>query len=186
MSEIDLLKKLCQYCGTYFEPRHNGRIYCSDDCQQKEYKKRYKLKYKNVIFNKNGICKTCNNPFIKKQPCQQYCNISCRKSIYIYEKNQKNGRFVIYLRDNFKCFYCGKSSFKDNKELNLEHILPKIQGGKDIANNLVTSCIRCNSEKSTILINDTLLKEMQEEIRYRNKINDIHNERIIKLYTKLD
>ena len=48
----------------------------------------------------------------------------------------------IFLRDNFKCQYCGKTT-----NLTLDHIVPKCRGGKDTWKNVVTSCVRCNNRK---------------------------------------
>lgn len=41
-----------------------------------------------------------------------------------------------------KCIYCG-----EEKELTIEHILPRSCGGEDIADNVVMVCKSCNSSK---------------------------------------
>jgi 5-methylcytosine-specific restriction endonuclease McrA len=51
----------------------------------------------------------------------------------------------IMLRDNYTCQYCGKHAGPD--KLNIDHVIPKGQGGKSEWPNLVTTCIPCNSEK---------------------------------------
>ena len=48
----------------------------------------------------------------------------------------------VFLRDNHKCQYCGKTA-----NLTIDHILPKSRGGKDSWENVVVSCIRCNNKK---------------------------------------
>ena len=55
------------------------------------------------------------------------------------ELNRKN----ILARDKNTCQYCGKS----NTPLTLDHILPKVKGGQDIWENLVTACKVCNQKK---------------------------------------
>ena len=40
------------------------------------------------------------------------------------------------------CCYCGS---KD--KLSLDHVVPKIKGGKDLRNNLVCACVSCNRDK---------------------------------------
>ena len=45
-------------------------------------------------------------------------------------------------RKKFECQYCGT-----NKDLTLDHILPKAKGGKSTWINLITACRRCNTRK---------------------------------------
>src|SRR5262245_49831336 len=51
----------------------------------------------------------------------------------------------VYLRDDFTCQYCGER--KPSRDLNLDHVTPRSQGGKATWENLVTSCRPCNFEK---------------------------------------
>lgn len=51
----------------------------------------------------------------------------------------------IYSRDGNTCQYCNKK--KPTSELNIDHIIPKSQGGKNTWTNLVCSCIKCNQKK---------------------------------------
>ena len=48
----------------------------------------------------------------------------------------------VFKRDGFKCQYCGTE-----KELTIDHLIPKAKGGKTSWNNLVTACKSCNSKK---------------------------------------
>jgi 5-methylcytosine-specific restriction endonuclease McrA len=54
-------------------------------------------------------------------------------------------RWGIYIRDNFTCGYCGRS-LKD-KELTVDHVVPKSRGGPWSWENLVTCCPECNQRK---------------------------------------
>lgn len=51
----------------------------------------------------------------------------------------------VYLRDQNTCQYCYKK-FK-RADLNLDHVVPVSQGGKTSWDNVVCSCISCNSKK---------------------------------------
>ncbi|WP_018477459.1 HNH endonuclease [Pontibacter roseus] len=51
-------------------------------------------------------------------------------------------RHNVLRRDNFLCQYCGT-----NKNLTLDHLLPRSRGGETNWLNLVTACSRCNSRK---------------------------------------
>lgn len=59
---------------------------------------------------------------------------------------------AIFERDNFTCRYCGwdGSSDFDNwwvAAFNVDHIIPKSQGGTDAQDNLVLACRACNQYK---------------------------------------
>lgn len=49
----------------------------------------------------------------------------------------------IYRRDGNACGYCGAT-----KNLTIDHIVPKSQGGKNEWTNLVTCCYSCNMKKA--------------------------------------
>jgi 5-methylcytosine-specific restriction endonuclease McrA len=51
----------------------------------------------------------------------------------------------IYLRDNFTCQYCGRQYAR--AQLNLDHVVPRSQGGRTSWENVVCSCVRCNLDK---------------------------------------
>ena len=54
-------------------------------------------------------------------------------------------RANIYSRDRHTCQYCGKSF--PRLELNLDHVIPRSQGGRTTWENVVCSCVRCNRRK---------------------------------------
>jgi len=51
----------------------------------------------------------------------------------------------LYLRDNHQCQYCGRKP--SSKELSIDHVIPRCQGGKTTWENVVIACVDCNSEK---------------------------------------
>ncbi len=63
----------------------------------------------------------------------------------------------VFKRDAFQCHYCGSQ-----KELTLDHIIPKARGGKTTWHNLVTACKRCNSMKG-----DNSVEEAGFQLKYR-------------------
>ena len=54
-------------------------------------------------------------------------------------------RMNVFLRDGFRCQYCGEKKAMD--ELNYDHVLPRVRGGKTVWENIVTSCYSCNDRK---------------------------------------
>ncbi|MDR2512793.1 MAG: HNH endonuclease [Puniceicoccales bacterium] len=55
----------------------------------------------------------------------------------------------VYLRDGFRCQYCGRVF--DVRELTLDHVVPQDRGGKTNWENIVTACVRCNAHKANRL-----------------------------------
>jgi 5-methylcytosine-specific restriction endonuclease McrA len=51
-------------------------------------------------------------------------------------------RFNLFLRDRFRCVYCGSS-----KELTFDHVIPRAQGGRTSWENVAAACAPCNLKK---------------------------------------
>ena len=62
------------------------------------------------------------------------------------KKEVKFTRHNIFERDKNTCQYCGKVF--DRSELNLDHVVPRDRGGPTTWENIVCSCIACNTRKS--------------------------------------
>ena len=60
-------------------------------------------------------------------------------------QEMKFNRQNLLERDDFRCQYCGKNL--PVKELNMDHVVPRDRGGGTSWENVVTSCIKCNSKK---------------------------------------
>ncbi len=52
----------------------------------------------------------------------------------------------VYLRDGYKCQYCGK--MKPPRNLTFDHVTPKSKGGRTTWTNIVTACRTCNHAKA--------------------------------------
>jgi 5-methylcytosine-specific restriction endonuclease McrA len=61
------------------------------------------------------------------------------------KRGVKFSRINVFTRDGFRCQYCGVA--KKMAELNYDHVVPRVQGGKTVWENIVTSCYPCNSRK---------------------------------------
>ena len=66
-------------------------------------------------------------------------------------------------RDDYKCQYCGKNL--PTKELNMDHVIPRDRGGATSWENVVISCIRCNSKKSNRLPREAGMRLLKEPKR---------------------
>ncbi|MHC5024204.1 MAG: HNH endonuclease [Planctomycetota bacterium] len=57
----------------------------------------------------------------------------------------KLNRRNIYARDGNRCQYCGRHF--PSRDLTLDHVVPRVQGGQHTWMNLVCACVRCNARK---------------------------------------
>ena len=62
------------------------------------------------------------------------------------KKEVKFTRHNIFERDQNTCQYCGGKF--DRKDLNLDHVIPRDRGGPTTWENIVCSCIACNTQKA--------------------------------------
>lgn len=69
-------------------------------------------------------------------------------------------RTNIYARDGNTCQYCKKK--KPQKELSLDHVVPKCQGGLTTWENIVVCCLKCNSRKAGRTPEQANMKLMRE------------------------
>ncbi len=62
--------------------------------------------------------------------------------------NQNTVRFSrqnIYMRDRYRCQYCGKRFTPE--QLTYDHVIPRSKGGRTNWENIVTCCLECNKKK---------------------------------------
>lgn len=65
------------------------------------------------------------------------------------KKEVKFTRHNVFERDKNTCQYCGKTL--EREFLNLDHVLPRDKGGQTTWENIVCSCIPCNTRKGNRL-----------------------------------
>jgi 5-methylcytosine-specific restriction endonuclease McrA len=95
-------------------------------------------------------CDVCTSKFLSKSMRTRLCSDEC---LFKTEPFSPKKRFVVFLRDNFKCTYCGAKPTKTNNvKLHVDHLNPKILGGVDTLENLVTACQTCNIGKGTLRV----------------------------------
>lgn len=58
-------------------------------------------------------------------------------------------RSNLFERDRYRCQYCG-NNFPAEK-LNMDHVIPRANGGRTSWENIVTACIPCNTRKANRL-----------------------------------
>lgn len=74
-------------------------------------------------------------------------------------------RLNIYARDGDTCQYCGRKLARS--ELNLDHVIPRSQGGKTSWENVVCSCVPCNLRKGGRTPDQAHMKLFKKPLRPR-------------------
>lgn len=81
---------------------------------------------------------------------EQLPKIDPKKELDFY--NVKENRLKIFERDGYKCYKCGKQLTRFSATL--DHIQPVSKDGDNSYENLVTSCLHCNSKRGAKPIMD--------------------------------
>jgi 5-methylcytosine-specific restriction endonuclease McrA len=71
----------------------------------------------------------------------------------------------VFLRDKFTCQYCAR--IFGEHDLNLDHVMPRDKGGKTTWDNIVTSCIRCNTRKANKLPHESGMNPLRKPVAPR-------------------
>jgi 5-methylcytosine-specific restriction endonuclease McrA len=71
----------------------------------------------------------------------------------------------LFERDNYRCQYCGNHF--DAGHLNMDHVIPRDRGGRTSWENIVTSCISCNSRKANRLPHQANMRLLRKPERPR-------------------
>ena len=72
-------------------------------------------------------------------------SVAMTKEYFNYKKQVRFSRHNLYLRDLYRCQYCGEVC--DHQELTIDHVVPRARGGKTSWTNCVASCKPCNGAK---------------------------------------
>lgn len=72
--------------------------------------------------------------------------IKLRQMYRMHKDGVKFSRANVYQRDEYRCCYCNKRF--PPRLLNYDHVVPRVQGGKTVWENIVTSCYVCNGKKA--------------------------------------
>jgi hypothetical protein len=95
-------------------------------------------------------------------------------------------RFEVFKRDAFTCQYCGRRV--PDVVLEVDHIIPRAEGGGDEIENLVTSCWECNRGKGKRLLDErapvadieertAMIQERERQLRAYNNAKAVELDR---------
>ena len=89
--------------------------------------------------------------------------VRLRKPVATFKKGVKFSRINVLTRDRFTCQYCGQR--KAMKDLNYDHVIPRIQGGRTVWENIVTSCYPCNDKKAGRTPEQARMRLLKQPVR---------------------
>lgn len=82
-------------------------------------------------------------------------------------KEVRFNKEAVFQRDGNRCQYCGK--VLPHHLLNLDHVIPRNMGGKTSWENIVTSCIDCNSRKGNRMPHQANMKILNRPTRPKRR-----------------
>ena len=96
-----------------------------------------------------------------------------REYINVRRRREAAGakRMRIYMRDKFRCQYCGEK--RGANELTLDHILPRSRGGDNSPVNIVTACVGCNQRKGNRTPDEARMPLLTSQTALRVKLERV-------------
>jgi 5-methylcytosine-specific restriction endonuclease McrA len=89
--------------------------------------------------------------------------VRLKKPIEGIKRGVKFSRVNVFTRDGFRCQYCGAK--KAMRDLNYDHVIPRVRGGKTCWENIVTSCYACNDKKGMKTLEEAKMKLLRQPFK---------------------
>ena len=97
-----------------------------------------------LVLNGRGFVRGINNEY----PIPSIIRLNYM--VHRPRPHLKLTREEVFRRDNYTCQYCGNS----NRQLTIDHVVPRHMGGQKSWANVVTACARCNHRKGGRTLNE--------------------------------
>ncbi len=95
-------------------------------------------------------------------------SVVCLKSYVKPSRHPAFTRFNVFLRDRFRCQYCGAEH-----DLTFDHVVPRRFGGETTWENIVAACSSCNLKKGGKMPQEARMFPAQKP--YHPTVHDLHN-----------
>ena len=95
-------------------------------------------------------------------------SVVCLKSYVKPSRHPAFTRFNVFLRDRFRCQYCGAEH-----DLTFDHVVPRRFGGETTWENIVAACSSCNLKKGGKMPQEARMFPSQKP--YHPTVHDLHN-----------
>ncbi|MCK9442727.1 MAG: HNH endonuclease, partial [Methanothrix sp.] len=123
---------------------------------------------------KDKVIRTPNKEYLIPSVIQLIESDNNPKYTKVLPFNRKN----VYLRDRGKCVYCNKNVSLSN--FTFDHVIPQCDGGKTNWENVVVSCMKCNSKKGSKQLSKCGLK-----LKHKPYIPKLDKAAPVSLVTKI-
>jgi predicted nucleic acid-binding Zn ribbon protein len=159
-----LENRRCRWCGTGFTPLQRNGVYCSRECYLIGNRSRPRF------TPEDRSCANCGEVFTARRYDQKFCSRTCCKRFEGRERARRRRSGTsecdytdqeIFERDRWQCHLCGMTIRKGLSRMHprgatIDHLLPLILGGEDVAANVAAAHRECNVAKNQKAMNDQL------------------------------
>lgn len=152
------INKICLFCKQEFKAdmrEHNrgNAKYCNLSCHRKHMNSLKPLK--------DCTCINCGEKFQSKNTKAKYCSNKCKLRHYrLLAGTMTEVSYAFrYILPKFPCLNCGW----EKGPRDVHHILPIVEGGKNVLNNLITLCPNCHRLAHRNLLSKEELFELSEK-----------------------
>jgi 5-methylcytosine-specific restriction endonuclease McrA len=136
---------------------NTGKICLRDGCNNPAKIKGYCRSHYRSQFGRLHVNKICSLPYCsKRRDAKGYCSYHYHL-ISIIDVNKEFEEIFGY--PPYICYICGRQYNEwHSNELELDHVIPKSNGGSDDITNLLPTCKMCNRMKDKFLFDDFVNK----------------------------
>ena len=156
----------CYGCGRQFNAGTKESRYCGKRCRGHAASRRQRVARGGMSTAEWASlprpCEWCGDTFHSPIPAKKYCCSQCSRQASRSRGVLRGGgkwidphrRRRLYERDKYICYICGESTDNyesrkvGNRSPSLDHVIPRVNGGKDDDSNLRCAHRICNSIKA--------------------------------------
>jgi len=99
---------------------------------------------KAVFLDRVNIVASYDTPIRSVSFSMEAPSVVALKDFVVQDRPPAFTRFNVFLRDGFRCTYCGAHGDTD---LTFDHVVPRSHGGRTTWENIVAACAPCNLKK---------------------------------------
>jgi CRISPR/Cas system Type II protein with McrA/HNH and RuvC-like nuclease domain len=96
---------------------------------------------------------------MKQAQQEESDKIDTKRELDFY--NVRENRLKVFKRDNYTYHYCGKQLTRFNATL--DHLQPVSEGGDNSFDNLITTCLHCNSQRERRPVMDIMVEKGSQQ-----------------------
>ena len=123
---------------------------------------------KAVFMDRVNIVQSYDVEVRSSRFCMAIPSVVSLKTYVRPARNPAFTRFNVFLRDHFRCQYCGSG-----EDLTFVHLVPRARGGQTTWENILTACAPCNLRKADRSPRDAGMHP--SHLPFRPTVHDLHD-----------